>query len=683
MGHPDSVLGQNPPPNVKYGNQALDLGLRSNLTVNPITRAVELQIPLGNYPGRAGHDVSATLSYSSKVWNMAYQAFIPAPPPGHGTGQSYTMIVARYGEHSVAGWTSSIGFPVIDTVPTSQLYDQFGNPKSDGDCTAGCFNIDRIMVWMPDGSGHEFRSTDQPLIAGTQPPDNLYSVDGSRMRYQRSTQTLFLPNGSRYILSSPGGYIDRNGNTISSTDTLGRTILNPLGSVPNAPADQSYSVPGVGGNITYTLKWRRLVDVLTTAQSLMYVADSGCPPGNGSFTPHLFASDTSNGTCIQNANVQFNPIVLYQIVLPTQQAYTFTYNVYGEIDKVQLPTGGYEKYVYGWVAPLDGSLPIVYGQGNRGVVTRTISPTGLAANELPPYSYSAGANVSMTAPNGTRTDIDVWSAATASSWGYSTNGARAGRAYDERVYSDSGQMLRRKLTEWSMTGSNAGNAANRNPRVTRETEFILDTGGNALAKTTTYGYDTTFQFDVGADQTSVSEYDYVAIDQTTAQTTAITSIGSIPMDTLIRTTQTGYMTSDANYRNRNILGLPTSLTVYKGLPGDANVVSRSTISYDETSLLTFTPPTTWIDPQTGYRGNATTTSRWLNLNGSTLATFPQGTYTSHMRSSINSATCARQLTQTGISRRSIIRLPTITHIRQRCPQLCPILRDNMVPLRCW
>jgi hypothetical protein len=162
MVHPGSVLAQNPPPNVKYGNQALDLGMRSELTVNPITRAVELQIPLGNYPGRAGHDVSATLSYSSKVWNMAYQAFIPAPPPGHGTGQSYTMIVARYGEHSVAGWTSSIGFPVIDTVPTSQLYDQFGNPKSDGDCTDGCFNIDRIMVWMPDGSGHEFRSTDQP-----------------------------------------------------------------------------------------------------------------------------------------------------------------------------------------------------------------------------------------------------------------------------------------------------------------------------------------------------------------------------------------------------------------------------------------------------------------------------------------------------------------------------------------
>jgi hypothetical protein len=238
MVHPHPVAGQNPPPNVKYPNQALDIGLRSELRVNPATRAVELQIPLGNYPGRAGHGVSATLSYSSKVWNIAYQAFIPAPPPGYGSGQSYTMVVARYAEHSVSGWTSSIGFPVIDTVPASQMYDQFGYPKSDGNCTFGCYTIDRIMVWMPDGSGHELRSTDQPLIVPSTSPDNLYSVDGTRMRYQRSTQTLFLPNGSRYILSSPGGYIDRNGNTISSTDTLGRTIPSPLGSVPGVPVDQ-------------------------------------------------------------------------------------------------------------------------------------------------------------------------------------------------------------------------------------------------------------------------------------------------------------------------------------------------------------------------------------------------------------------------------------------------------------
>ena len=100
--------------NVKYTNQAVDLGLRSDLKVDPATRAVELQIPLGNYPGRAGHDIPVTLSYSSKVWNMAFQGYNPGPPPGRGFGQPFTTIRAQYGEHSVAGWTTSIGSPLID-----------------------------------------------------------------------------------------------------------------------------------------------------------------------------------------------------------------------------------------------------------------------------------------------------------------------------------------------------------------------------------------------------------------------------------------------------------------------------------------------------------------------------------------------------------------------------------------
>jgi len=91
------------------------------------------------------------------------------------------------------------------------------------------------MVWMPHGSGHELRSTDQPRPSTQPAPDNLYSVGGSRLRYQRSTQTLFMPDGSRYLFSD-GKYIDRNGNTLIGNggwqDTLGRQINNPL---PYAP----------------------------------------------------------------------------------------------------------------------------------------------------------------------------------------------------------------------------------------------------------------------------------------------------------------------------------------------------------------------------------------------------------------------------------------------------------------
>ena len=53
--------------NIQYTKNAADPNLRGNLTVNPATRAVELQIPLGDYPGRAGSNLPVTISYSSKV----------------------------------------------------------------------------------------------------------------------------------------------------------------------------------------------------------------------------------------------------------------------------------------------------------------------------------------------------------------------------------------------------------------------------------------------------------------------------------------------------------------------------------------------------------------------------------------------------------------------------------------
>src|SRR2546421_9333036 len=67
------VQGQN----IQYTKNTADLKLRNNLSVNPSTRAVELQIPLGDYPGRAGSNLPVTISYSSKVWRIDYQAYRP------------------------------------------------------------------------------------------------------------------------------------------------------------------------------------------------------------------------------------------------------------------------------------------------------------------------------------------------------------------------------------------------------------------------------------------------------------------------------------------------------------------------------------------------------------------------------------------------------------------------------
>lgn len=610
-----SAFGQN----IQYSKNTADLKLRSNLTVNPSTRAVELQIPLGSYPGRAGANVPVTISYSSKVWRIDYQTYRPNIVDGHDIG-GYTVTVAQYSEHASAGWTTSLDFPAFDT-PTNETYDQHGYPITGDNCTSGCFAVDRMRIVMPDGSIHEFRSTDQPYdVAHPALPDDLYSVDGTRMRYQRSTSTLFMPDGSRYLFSSRQ-YIDRNGNTItygngSITDTLGRTIPHPF-----ATAD-TYSLPGVGtSTINYTFHWKHLGDpgVLTTSQPLQYISDTGCG-GLGSYSPHLFTSNYETiPTYICNASEQFNPVVLYQLDLPTGQHYTFTYNLFGEIDKVVLPTGGYERYEYTQITALT-PMTYPYAYANRGVLNRYVSATGNPTDEVQ-WHYEGGGNyVLITAPDGSQYSRSmIAGTATQNAFGYSQNSALAGLPTGEAYYSapdSSGtrSLLRQETTEWVATGSdatslfsNAQQYADRNPRKTKEIEILYDSSGNGVAEITTYDYDTTYERTTGALQTAVHDYDYVSVDQNT---------NPIPLGTLLRTTETTYLDSNSAYRSRNILGLPTAVTIKNGA---GIMVAQTTMSYDDTTLAACTGIINWTDPGS-YRGNLTTTNHWLNTTNSYLAT---------------------------------------------------------------
>lgn len=190
--------------NIQYTSNSADRGLRSDLKVNPSTHGLELRIPLADYPGRAGTGLPFALNYSSKVWRMKYAYY----------DRQYSIngYALLYGEHSQGGWTFSPDFPVIDTEPQQDKYYAGGGPTG-GECRVGgtsgtqsgtstCCYVDRVLVRMPDGATHELRSTDTPVCytgAGnaTQitPPDDMYAVDGSRLRYRKSTNELFLPDG--------------------------------------------------------------------------------------------------------------------------------------------------------------------------------------------------------------------------------------------------------------------------------------------------------------------------------------------------------------------------------------------------------------------------------------------------------------------------------------------------------
>ena len=82
--------------------------LRSYARVDPSTLGMSLQIPLGNYPGRAGHDLPVVLSYSSKVWGVNYEDTRYNESTG---ARLYDLLDSAFGQHSVAGWVSTFGIP--------------------------------------------------------------------------------------------------------------------------------------------------------------------------------------------------------------------------------------------------------------------------------------------------------------------------------------------------------------------------------------------------------------------------------------------------------------------------------------------------------------------------------------------------------------------------------------------
>lgn len=621
----------------------------------PGTNTMTFQVPLGSFPGR-GIDLPLNLNYNSKVWRIGFLKSRYWTPNGKNA-----VAEAIYSEFATAGWTTSLDVPVVEWPKTQDLYWYTGKPYANGTVYPYTFRVARMFIHMPDGSVHELRKADavQQDTGSVDTNGTFYAVDNSRLRYDASgatTGVLYLPDGSRYSISSTTvQYIDRNGNTLSYsvsnrqwTDTMGRTIGMPWPTNPQAGVSYQYSVPGFNGNpITYTLKFAQLSLALSpNSGALIPVGDWYLPnpsllPGDYNNannpqpqSPSMFHSaytdpdemDYRTYTQVigrgQPGNTNFNPVVLTEIVLPNNLSYKFSYNNYGEIDKIIYPSGAYQRYEYGSVPAL--GYPVAPYGATRGLKNRWLSASGTGTDEAQwNYSFEAPFVLVLTAPgptgvaNGIQTKTYLYNQPNPqNNFGY--DDALNGMAYEQRVYApaaEGGALLRRTLTKWDKSSGTYNRPSpgtgtytpSRNPRALRTTSIWLDTGGNALTTTTTFDYDMTYWWNVGLDRTGSSEYGFTQIDQNTAQNGVI---DSIPLGSLVRTTNTTYTTSDPNYRNRNILGLPTASSI-----SDANgFVSQTIIDYDQGSypLISVGPVIGWNDPQTAYRGNPTSVSRWLN-----------------------------------------------------------------------
>ncbi|MGE0133399.1 MAG: RHS repeat domain-containing protein [Blastocatellales bacterium] len=631
--------------NIRHTANSIDQTMRGGMNVDPSTLNMSFSVTLGDYPGR-GASLPVTMNYASKVWRLRHTGTII------GLLDTYTHTKPMFGEHSVSGWTVSLDEPYFEYTPDS--YDASGNPYC-LDCGSSdpVYWVERVILHLPGGATHELRrASDAPVqrAAGAGAPalSGVYvAVDGSRLKFDylnATEQVIYMPDGSRYRLLTTGAeFIDRNGNKLAYnkttkqwTDTLGRTIGFVLSN--SSAQTQNLGLPAVGGQaMNFQLVWKNLSQALSPgAGSLRYRGSLICQPPYNGLSPALFTSPSSlERVCGDSSSptqgVLFDPVVLNEIILPNGRKYIFTYNVYGEIDKIVLPMGGYQRYVHAQIEPLDSDQQgDLYRQTNRGVTSHYVSATGQAVDEKQwTYAISTAGGkytVSVTGPNGAKAERDLLRST--GSTGFSYDDARAGRANEERTYTASSQMWRRTLTEWDKTTQQLPPplqlySATRDPRPIKQVEILLDTSGDALATTTTMGYD------ADLNQTVTNKYAYATVNQTTAQAGAITVM---PLGTLLRTEDSTFLVNDTAiaqatrdaYRARHLISLPSSTRVKQG----NTVVAETQFKYDETAypVLTYgVTPSGWTNPP-GVRGNVTTIRRWLNMSGATVQSYPSGSY---------------------------------------------------------
>jgi RHS repeat-associated protein len=627
-----------------------------------------MRIPIQVYPGRGSTSLPVTLYYSSRVWRLDNITTL--------NYQSYYQSVAQamFAEHSKAGWTTSLDLPIIEWPKSTDTYYYSGGAECIPCGGLGGYRVRRVYILMPDGARHELRQDDVARHEGIVMTGTFYAVDGSRLRYDSTgekTGTLYMPDGTRYVLgdTNPSYYIDRHGNTLTFnpssrvwTDTLNRPVGVPLPADPELlPLDAN----GITRTFTYNGKGIDNTDSSANALRVVgseYLPIYDAPPNTTTNVPHsngqpsLFVADgPEDGSGVNtlvvgemkkwsNQGKLFNPVVLAEVRLPNGLSYKFSYNIYGEVDKITYPTGAYETYGYLGL-PANGETP-PYSEANRGVVQRKLSAKG-DGSDLVTWSYSStGTVITTTSPDCTvtesyRLNYDAPQHGTKFYWAFGFTDARNGMVYDERVYApgatcgQKGALLRRTLTDWAQSTNTvpqrpgapaSGNnveQAYRNPRATKEVSLVLDTGdANALASTTLYSYDYN-SFDrnkeltVGLDETSSSQYDFAPVDQTTAQsnqTTAQTITNTGPL--LLTTTTTYGLSQSADYVSRHLLALPTSVVVQDSF----GTLARTDITYDEAAYLTSIGATAagWTAPPAdAKRGLATTARRYVSFSPAT------------------------------------------------------------------
>jgi RHS repeat-associated protein len=514
------------------------------------------------------------------------------------------------------------------------------------------------------------------------------AVNGSGMRLeigelqadQVKRNVLYMPNGGKYLFSAasvPGipaeKFIDVNGNETlyrldqngdrHITDTLGKTIDDPLPDRWYTPLQEEgifeTNLKGIGNqNLVYSqrripLKLHECINstdpncgesaLEDPSEELRYMGNRVCVDGVNAFlTPALFTGNGGEkevcGKTRNDSGSRFDPHVLSDITFPDGSKYKFKYNIYGEITRIDYPTGGYERFRYAEIPSLGySSADDVYTQTNRGVVERWVSSDGASVDQHWTYEAVSAAYpstdyfVKTHAPDGSYTERHLYRSEDPY-FGFSN--VLSGMPFDERAYDTNGVLRSRTLTEWTTKASGNPNiqAAARDPRVKRSLSITFDpspTSSIALATLSETDYDE----NGSSDATYFSHlnpirkkgYHYIVLNKSSVDTQSL-SWSSIPgwfTGKLAAVSET-YYSYNADYRARNIIGLPTETRALNPT-NPSDVLAKSQPVYDEGGVYFIDEGSTaGYEAPTGtnahLRANVTTRRTWVKESDTWLQT---------------------------------------------------------------
>jgi RHS repeat-associated protein len=507
--------------------------------------------------------------------------------------------------------------------------------------------LTRFVATDESGATHSLGGGIANSVVGVV-PGILYSVDGSGLMLRPKTRNntpvlvdrkgniggLIDPNGNTIALRGPcakpaggGDFFDPSlasweGNaygtasTTSIVDTVGRVIPNPSYLPPAAPfsclvdLDASYhpAVPDAKG-----------------CETLQF------PGQNGGLTPFIFcykqiavsaSIPTPAGGVGNPKNETINETwwVLTSVTLPNQAQWTFTYDNYGQVASVTMPTGATVSYTY--VTRLacgnpPGEIPVtgtpVWPFSNlmssRMVASRTLDLKDGTTKKVWNYTSTIGSGWASSPNSGTVTVKDPYGNDTVHTFaliGQSVCGPYETHVQYFQGSSTSGTSLKTVATKYSSTGTDFANPTNFSNYIAVGVfpTQVTTTLGTQVSQDQ-YLYDSfgSYQDYVGnthpfsfGQMLSVNESDW----------------GSGSPGAVLRTTlHTRLWQSTWKYYAANLIDLPCLDTVFSG-----------SYTGSQTSCTAPTPPATQVSQSSyafdesayspmGSLGNLTSVMRWL------------------------------------------------------------------------